>query len=246
MTDSQILIVGCSYVENLDCVDPVNPNCRLDRSKIVLKGTSGAGNQSIAARVIYECSMANYDHVYVLWSGINRLDFPIGRDLHQVQPTNKHGNPRYQYWSDLGEMIWYHSGGYRLSGTSDDCPKWLREFYDHQYKSATPRYLTDLTLLSVIQTQAFLKSKNISCSMSFIYDVHKNYTETHIEPGCGKLDSESPLNTLIDWNMFGSSIAPFEFAVTTNQLEPDCFHPRFEAMQQWFAQQFGLELLAKQ
>ena len=245
MSNERVLIVGCSYVENLDCVDPLNPNSQLDRTRLVLRGTSGAGNQAIAARTVYECSLENFDHVYILWSGINRLDFPIGRELHKVQPIGKHGYPKYPYFSELGEMVWYHSGGFRLSGTSDECPKWLQQFYDNQYKSATPRYLTDLSLLSIIQAQTFLDINQIPYSMSFIYDVHNNYRETYIEPGCGQIDTESSLFNLVNWKKFSAKIPPFEYARKNGKLEIDRFHPKFESMHQWFLNEFNLDLLAK-
>ena len=235
------LIVGCSFVENIKFKNPPTPQ-HVIGEQFTICGSSGAGNQSIAARVIHECSLKSYDQVVVLWSGINRLDFPVGIELHKVLPIDKTGYPVYQYWTRINHSIWYHSGGFRLSGTSDDCPKFFRDFFDHQYRSATPQYLSELSLLSIIQTQSFLKAKNIPSVMSFIYDVDHGYTESFIEPGCGKLDKSLPLAALVDWSMFKAQIPPFEYARSKNGLEPDGFHPLFDTMLEWFDVQLDINL----
>lgn len=228
------LIVGCSYVENLTWQKLV------DEGKFTLRGTSGSGNQSIAARVVYECSKANYNNVIVLWSGINRLDFPVGRELHYTMPRRRGGEFVYQYFTEMDDVIWYHSGGYRLSGTSDEAPKFLREWLHHQYLSATPNYLSTLTLLSIIQTQSFLESKNIPYKMGFIYDVDYNYLDSKIEPGCGQLDRTSPLNELVHWNRF---IKPEPFEYTRDHGEYfDTFHPTFDTMSKWFLDHVGIDI----
>jgi hypothetical protein len=228
------LIAGCSYVENLNWKNLVN------NEKFILRGTSGAGNQSIANRVVYECSKTSYNDVIVLWSGINRLDFPIGRDLHNTMPRKKNGNFVYQYFTEMDDVVWYHSGGYRLSGTSDDAPKFLREWLHYQYLSANQQYLSMLTLLSIIQTQAFLESKNISYQMGFIYNVDINYTESHIEPGCGQLDRTSNLNNLIDWSKF-VMMPPFEYARDHGEYF-DGFHPTFDTMDRWFRECLEIDI----
>jgi hypothetical protein len=228
------LIVGCSYVENLTWQKLVNAD------KITLRGTSGAGNQSIAARVVYECSKVNYDNVIVLWSGVNRLDFPVGRELHSTLPRKRNNEFVYDCFTEMDDVVWYHSGGYRLSGTADHSPKFLREWLHHQYLSATPNYLSTLTLLSIIQAQTFLESKNIRYQMGFIYDVDQDYSQTKWEPGCGKLDRTSSLNRLIHWDKF---IKPEPFEYTRDHGEYfDIFHPTFDTMAKWFLQHVGIDI----
>ena len=230
---SKTLIVGCSYIENLDskhCVGPEQVSPRF-----VLRGSSGAGNQSIAARVAYECSYNNYDRVIVLWSGIFRLDFPVGQPLHKTAPVRLRGKHKYEYFTEMGHTVWYHSGGWGLSGCSENSPEFFRNFCTAQYRGATPQYLSEMSLLSIMQTQCFLNQHNIPYDMSFIYDVNQNYTEPAVEPGCGKLYQESAYFNLVDWKKFTPAVAPYEFAKTIDDgFEPDGFHPKFNTMNKWF------------
>jgi len=237
------LVVGCSFIEKLD---NKNPHDRVNRvtDNFVIRAKSGSGNQCMAARVIHECSQQQFDHVVVIWSGVNRLDFPIGQPLHRLQPKNSDGEFKFEYFTDLGDVVYYHSGGWRLSGTSDACPKFFRDFFDNQYRSATSRYLTDLTLQSVIQTQHFLESNHIPYHMSFIYDIDADYSKDKWEPGCGQLDRSSPLNSLVNWNNCPTTSTLFEYAKTTNQLSSDEFHPTFDCMVEWFNQELGIDLKA--
>ena len=242
--DLSTLIVGCSFVQNLN-----NPSFSINRNKWITAGSSGSGNQAIAARILYECSQQNYKEVIVLWSGINRLDFPIGRALHDVMPKDSDGYPVYGYYSAMEDIIWYHSGGFMLSGASDDSPEWFRNWCKVQYKSSSSQYLTDLSILSIIQAQSFLQAQNIPYRMSFIYDIdfdyERHYTDGHtgcyIEPGCGKIDRSSNLTNLVDWSSFTTHQPPYEYARDIDQLD-DGFHPKFTAIAEWFNRAFNIDL----
>jgi hypothetical protein len=236
------LIVGCSFVENLNyrpekSLTPINPN------HFAVRGKSGSGNQAIAARVAWEISNHPYKQVIVLWSGINRLDFPIGKPLHDTFPKTSEGRPVYGYHTDLGDVVWYHSGGFALSGCSDQCPKQIRDFFQNQYKSCTPRYLTDMTMLSVWQTQRLLESKGIPYKMGFIYDIHHPYVEHYLEPGLGMVDTTSSYYDQIDWSVFQPS-TPYEWARDRNQLLADNFHPTFNGMWAWFKEEMAIDICA--
>lgn len=239
------LIVGCSFIQNLN-----NPIYNINRKQWKTKGSSGSGNQAISARVIYECARKNkYDEVLVLWSGINRLDFPIGRPLHDTMPVTADGYPKYEYYSKMDEVIWYHSGGFSLSGCSIDSPPWFRDWCRTQYKSSTPKYLTDLTLQSIVNTQGFLSARGIPYRMSFIYDIDVDYERNwpgrhsgvYIEPGCGKIDRSSPLINLVDWSKFIQHQPPYEYARDSTQLE-DGFHPTYQGMSNWFKSALDIDL----
>lgn len=231
---SRTLIVGCSFIEKI----------AISNKKFLLLGQSGAGNQSISARTIYACSQERFKRVIVLWSGINRLDFPIGLSLHETMPLDKANRHLYPFFTQIGDMVWYHSGGFCLSGVSDQCPKFMREFFQQQYKGSTGRYLTDLTLLSMLAVQNFLQSQGLRYNMSFIYDSDKPYTDHRIEPGCGKIDRTSPLIPLIDWTSNTAFSPPYEYALHRQQLEEDGFHPTSDCMNDWFWQAFQIDLKA--
>jgi len=244
--DLPTLIVGCSFVKNLN-----NPEYSVNLDRWTLAGSSGSGNQAIAARVLHECAQKNYREVIVIWSGINRLDFPVGLSWHRAMPLDSEGYPKYSYYSVMGDVVWYHSGGYMLSGCSSDSPDWFRNWCKTQYKSSSPRYLTDLSLQCIIQTQSFLKSQSIPYKMSFIYDIdfdyERHFTDGHrgcyIEPGCGKMDKSSDLVNLVNWSNFTSHCPPYEYAKSIDQLE-DGFHPTGPAMIDWFNRALNIDLTA--
>lgn len=227
------LIVGCSFVQNLQ-VDK-------DSGSYRVAGTSGSGNQAIAARVLYECGRERFRRVIVIWSGVNRLDFPIPYDLHETFPKDSDGNPAYLFHTLLDTAVWYHSGGFYLSGTSDECPGPVQAFFKQQYLGATPRYLTDLTLGAIIGTQGFLQQHQISYEMTWIYDVDEPYSDEKIEPGCGKLDRTSPLHDLVDWTKFSPHQTIYEHCRDQNQLE-DGFHPEQRCIIPYLNQCFQLDL----
>ena len=237
---SDTLIVGCSFVENLiyEPAPPLNP---INSNHFTICGKSGSGNQAIAARVAWEISNHKYNRVIILWSGINRLDFPVGRELHNTFPKISHNEWHYPYFTEMGDMIWYHSGGFLLSGCDDQCPAPVQNFFQNQYRGSTPRYLSDMTMMSVLNTQCLLENLNIQYDMSFIYDIHHGYTESWIEPGCGKVVSDSPLYAKINWGKF-SKQPPFEWARTRDMLWADNFHPSFEGMQAWFLEEMAIDI----
>lgn len=233
---SGTLLIGCSYLHNIDLR-------QINSSKFKIRATPGAGNQSMAARVIHECSQQTFDRVVVIWSGINRIDIPIGKDLHNVQSKEeKSGEYKYGYFTELGDMVWYHSGGWALSGCSDPCPGFLKNFFKHQYKGSTDRYLSDFSLLSVLQAQSFLASRNIPYSMSFIYDIDANYAASKFGPGLGQIDRSSPLNSLVDWTAFSLEKPMFEHGLATDQMTQDQFHPTSKCMIEWFNTYMGIDL----
>jgi hypothetical protein len=241
------LIVGCSFIDNLGN----NPLYTINREQWKTKGSAGAGNQAISARVIYECAKNQYDEVLVLWSGINRLDCPIGRPLHATMPVSADGNPKYKFYSKMDDVIWYHSGGFFLSGCSIDSPPWFRDWCITQYKSCTPQYLTELTLQSIINTQGFLNTHGVPYRMSFIYDIDADYESNgnwpgrqsgvFILPSCGKIDRSSRLTNLVDWSKFIQHQSPHEYARDSMQLE-DGFHPTYQGMSNWFKSALDIDL----
>lgn len=237
---SDTLIVGCSFVENL-IYQPESPPKTINLNHFTIRGKSGSGNQAIAARVAWEVSNYSYKRVIVLWSGINRLDFPVGRALHDTFSKISDHEWYYPYYTELGDMIWYHSGGFLLSGCNDQCPVPVKDFFQNQYRGSTPRYLSDMTMMSVLTTQGLLESLQIPYKMSFIYDINYGYTESWIEPGCGPVVADSPLYAKINWDKFTKHTL-FEWARERNLLCADNFHPSFEGMRAWFLEELAIDI----
>ena len=164
------LIVGCSFCNNLIWDSYAGKIDWKLHPDIRISAAPGSGNESIAARLLYECSLTQYDRVVVLWSGINRIDVSISTQL----------NASLEYCdftTDIGRTTWYHSGGITGSWTDTKFrfPNVIRELIKTQYLDFTNEYLSDRTFRSIITVQSFLSTQNISYKMAFAYDIYKHY-----------------------------------------------------------------------
>lgn len=237
------LIVGCSFCSTLG--EQRNNQWQLNPN-IVVKATSGTGNQAMAARVAYECAQAKYDRVIVIWTGINRLDTVITRELHETYPGAWEGTPDYSFCTPMQGSVWYHSGGHAGSWTWDQtCPKDIRQIFKTQYLGADSRYLTDTSLLNVSYTQSFLEKLNIEYQMSFIYDPFLDYSTTPHEHYFGTINKQSLFYNLVDWSKIKLDTTPFEWASQLpDRLESDHLHPTRNAMREWINLTFGIDIAA--
>lgn len=237
------LIVGCSFCSTLG--EQRNNQWQL-APDIVVKSTSGTGNQALAARTAYECSRNSYDQVIVIWTGINRLDTVITRKLHETYLGAWEGNPAYSFCTPLEGSVWYHSGGQAGSWTWDkNCPSDIRQIFKTQYLGADSRYLTDNSLRALVYTQSFLEKLNIEYQMSFIYDPFADYSQTSHEHYFGTIDKVSPYYNLIDWTKIQIETTAFEWAKQKpERLEPDQLHPTRDAMREWIDLTFGIDIAA--
>jgi hypothetical protein len=225
---ARVLVVGCSFFSTLECD---NPNIRII-------GIPGAGNRLIAEIVIHELANNSYDKVYVVWSGINRLDIPIGIDLHTTI-----SNDDYLFLHRLNHTVWYMSGGIDAAGSSPACPSEIQKLFRTQYIGATPQYLTNLTLSSIISAQSLLTAKQIPYRMSFIYDVNNQiYDNSWLSNVLGAIDWSEPLHKLIDWYKIQTDNTPYEWCKSRNLLTEDNFHPSVDGMTEWLLENFELDI----
>jgi hypothetical protein len=236
------LIVGCSFCSTLG--EQKSDQWQL-HPDVVVRATSGTGNQAMAARVAFECSRYNYDRVIVIWSGINRLDTLITRDLHETYPGAKQHSPEYSFCTPLEQSVWYHSGGQAGSWTWKDCPSEIHQIFKTQYLGANSRYLTDISLCSVFYTQSFLEKLNIEYQMSFIYNPFAEWSHTKHEHYFGTIDKQSAYYSLVDWTKIDITNTAFEWANQDfNRLENDQLHPTRNAMKEWIDLTFDIDIAA--
>ena len=234
------LIVGCSFCRKLDYQFP--DQWQIDPS-VAVCATSGTGNQAIAARVFYECSQNDYDRVVVVWTGVNRLDSVITRELHETYPGAWEGNPAYSFCTPLEGSVWYHSGGQAGSWTWDKtCPDDIRQIFKTQYLGADSRYLTDNSLLSIVNVQGFLEKSHIDYQMSFIYDPFADYSQTPHEHHFGTINKNSPYYRLVDWTKINTNCTAFEWSMQHSALESDKLHPTRDAMREWINLAFDIDI----
>lgn len=228
------LLVGCSFLARLT-YRLSDSDLHVNAKKYNVLASPGSGNQSIAANTIYEVSQNHYNRVMVLWSGINRLDFPVSAELNKTYPENKEG--AWISRCSVGSMVWFHSGGMLGSGPGElsATPEPLKRFFQTQYLGTTSgsKYLTELTLLSILSTQAVLEKNKIPYQMGFIYDTQKSIPIETEEHSHGVMYKDTPLYNAVDWKKFTRFEAPYEWAKKNNTLESDNYHPTRNAMIEW-------------
>jgi hypothetical protein len=209
---------------------------RCNHPTIKIIGRPAAGNRLISEIVINELATNSYDEVYVIWSGINRLDTPIGVDLHNIVV-----NSDYPFFHRLNDIVWYSSGGIN---DENNCPSEIRKLFRTQYIGASSRYLTSLTLSSIISVQSLLTANHIPYRMAFIYDVDNQiYDVNWLHNVLGVIDWSDPLNNLIDWSKIQTDNTPYEWCKTRNLLSNDNFHPTVEGITRWLLENFELDIV---
>lgn len=225
---SKTLLVGCSFLENFT----------KDNSKIKIIGVPGAGNQMISAIVAHELAKNNYSEVYVLWTGISRIDVPVGIELHNTFNTG------YAYHYKLDDVVWYASGGIDASGSRPPCPSDIQKIFHTWYVASNKKILTEWSLSSVLATQALLEFKKIPYKMSFIYNIHNPAFDgiDWLSNVLGTVDKTASAYQLLDWNKLQVENNLHDWATKTNMLLNDNFHPRMEATTEWLLQNFNLNL----
>ena len=240
---TQTLLVGCSFLERLT-YRLSNDDYHINAKKHTVLASAGSGNQAIAARTIYEISQNKYDQVVVIWSGINRLDFPVSEELNRTYPENKPN--AWISRCHVGSMVWFHSGGMLGSGTGNltATPEVIKKFFQAQYLGTTSgsQYLTELTLLSIISTQAVLYKAKIPYQMGFIYDTQRSIPGAQEEHSHGIMYKDTPLYSAVDWTKFTRFDSPYEWAKRQGRLEPDQYHPTRNAMIDWFQLAMNIDL----
>jgi hypothetical protein len=239
---ARTLLVGCSFLDRLN-YRLNHDDYHINAKKYHVLASCGSGNQAIAARTIYQMSQDNYDHVIVVWSGINRLDFPISQELDRTYKPNTETN--WVAKCGIGSMVWHHSTGMLGHVTQRSAtPEPLHQFFRTQYLGTEPgsRYLTDLSLLSIISTQAVLEKTTKSYQMAFIYDTQQSSLNDIEQQSHGAMDTTSPLYNMVDWKAFTRFESPYEWSKRSLRLESDNYHPTRNAMIDWFNLAMNIDL----
>jgi hypothetical protein len=251
----RVLVVGCSFLD-IGAQEPLPPWDKINYKKYNIIGQTAAGNVAIAARVRHELSKQHYDHVVIVWSGINRVDIEKAKHQYDEMPQG------YPHVIDLGDMFWFLSGG--MCGTwHENCPEPVKSQFNNAFRDLTSLRATDITMEAVVNTQRFLTERNISYTMSFIYDIHQDYNSVidifgnrsprktfldrwpnwlALEHCLGQVDTASTWYDQVDWTKFPAKENPYEYCVERNLLRSDNFHPTKEGLKQWFSHQMDIYL----
>lgn len=231
-----LLISGCSFVDNPHFlplawgIDVYAP----DRTRSVAR--SGAGNQYIARSIMEnltvtyttserENQQARVDRVFVLWSGLSRIDVPLPLDQEfEIE----------EFWhrQRINRTTWYLSGGaeglWNMNTTGS--PEFIRQYLKRQYMTYDWEYLATHSLSHVVGCLAMLEAQGIDYRFGFIHDIFQDHSD---EPSLGgAVSRENPMVALIPWHRCLSS-SPYDFCRSRGMLSEDNFHPSPEGYQAW-------------
>jgi hypothetical protein len=130
-----------------------------------------------------------------------------------------------------------------MLGDTRQTPTAIKNFLQIQYMSEADQtqYFTELSLLSIVSTQAVLNQRNIPYQMGFIYDA-KSTEYDPFEHCHGTIDQQTPLYHAVDWTKFTDYTAPQIWARDHNRLNKDGYHPTNDAMIDWFRLAMNIDL----
>lgn len=239
------LVSGCSYTEGASW-----PIQLFDRYTNL--GRRASGNRYIADSVISTVLTEKIHSVFILWSGLNRMDLALPEhvDTQEVYTTSLFNSqyvhmpykpfPAENYqrikgpnWPELSKFAeWQKLPAMKkneaivrgMFNTGHSAEQLALETHD---RSANAHWCTQ-TLLSMTGVQHVLDAMNVGYRFSFIADVHHKQNQQQF----GWLDTEHKLYTSIDWSRYIDT-TPFEYGVKHNGLMLDNFHVESDCMNAW-------------
>lgn len=216
----KILISGCSFSSN-----QMWPYYIKD-AQLTSFAYPGAGNKYIADSII-SSDIDLYDMVIVMWSGLTRLDIPVTTDFIDD----------YSYKNKINDQYYIMSGGRIGSWQAHQITTML---FKNLYKLLDNENLAMLSLLEIIKTQEFLKSKNkkfIFSSYVNYWNSPKDWTTRNGDFSLRYVDKAKYLIDKIDFDKWlflnENKDGIYEYAVENAYLIGDKFHPSPEASLFW-------------
>jgi hypothetical protein len=195
------------------------------------KARAGAGNEYIAHSVVETClnPVNKVEYVFVLWSGITRIDVSFGDSVVDIVNFDSQHNTRInnQNWIHAGSML----GTYR-NAKKDNV---IHHYVKTQHLEQDMLFYTNRTLYNIITTQSFLENKGIPYDFAFMYNPHIEYNIDE-DPNIlveGSFDKSSKLYSTIDWDEFIPT-SPYNWCKEQELITADNFHPTIRGIREWF------------
>jgi hypothetical protein len=225
-----LLLSGCSYVDNYDFPSIAFGKPVYHKHRCKITAWSGAGNHYIS-RSILDNLTPDVDRVFVLWSGLCRIDLEVPVESSDDFVSYFEGTPVHT----VGQTTWFHSGGYDGTWCNWTRTKYKKYIYDYmksQYRPLNWKYLAQKSLQHVAGCLNTLEAKGIEYRFGFIHDIFRDYSNTQQSLG-GPVSRDEPLLNLINWDKCLSS-TPYEYCTERNLLASDNFHPTHEGYTSWW------------
>jgi len=214
-----ILLAGCSFLYNSHLPSIIAGKNPCD---VIAKGS--AGNEFISKSVVYNIKKSDYKKVFILWTGLIRLDLEVSLqyDLSAVDSYRK---------TIRDDRAWFHSGGLNGGCLNDhSVPKWIREHFRQQYLPLDHDLIQSQSLYHIACCLNTLESNGIDYKFGFIYDIHRPNEQPSLGPAVPR---HHPMVKTIPWKNY-IPINPYEYCLENGLLDSDNFHPTPEGYQKWW------------
>jgi hypothetical protein len=220
-----LLLAGCSYVNDPDCHLTGFGVMAHDFHRCRIISRSGAGNYYIAHSILSHLDQLDVSEVFVLWSGLSRIDIP-GPLAQAQQLQTSHINLEE-------DCAWIHSGGWAGTWTLDQkkSPNTLGDYFRLQYSALDWDFINQQSLMRIAGCLNTLEVRKIPYRWGFIYDIYQDHSnETSLS---GAVKADEPLLKMLPWDKFVGP-APYDYCLSQNLLSEDRFHPTREGWRVWF------------
>lgn len=220
-----VLVAGCSFVQHYSW-----PEILFTKASIKNIGECGAGNEFISRAVIDSVRTARPDCVFLLWSGMRRLDASFSASLENTEFS------KIPFKGKTSNSITVFSGGdYTRDDGNDPKKLWKHSVVDAyfklKYKNKDQDFLIENSTFNIMNCHNFLESQKIPYKFSFIHDIFSSHCDN--DPGLGPSVSKSTSYLkFLDWDKF-INLTPFEYGVKYNLLKEDGFHLTAQGMDTW-------------
>lgn len=220
-----LLVAGCSFVQNPHLVPLMFGDSVYCSRQICNVAQSGAGNHYISQSILENLD-GRIDRVFVLFSGLSRIDVPLPQDL-EFEIEN------FVHRARLGRSIWFLSGGAAGFWNMDTAgaPSWIRTYLKKQFISHDWEYLANLSLGHVAGCLAVLDSRKIEYIWGFIHDIYQDHTYESSLGGAISRDNQMAYN--LPWER-SLQVQPYDFCRQFNLLSEDGFHPSPNGYRFWY------------
>lgn len=220
MQDKNVLVNGCSFSRG-----PISWPYHLQKKlnfNLVNLALSAAGNKYIHDSTITELSQRKYDHVFIMWSGLQRNDVQVADVAQFDQCVTSAKQVLENDWDD--KIVWpvndqdYVEKDWVFIGLDNPYIQSIK--FAEYIKYRNKKNEVHQSLLYMITLQAVLKTLSIPYTFSFFTDYVADL-------------KQSKLYSMLDFDNICAAENIHTIAKQIKSYDIDGYHPGIEANQLW-------------
>jgi|APSaa5957512535_1039671.scaffolds.fasta_scaffold30325_5 hypothetical protein len=234
----RVLISGCSFTENFIQFDPMHWTYNAFPQDVYVVNNvarGAAGNNYIASSILSNIDLnSKPDYVFILWSGIRRIDMPFPSGTSTTKFKNYlfcavNNECQFVDYFFTGQNIAMLEGGSRrhFDVESSIFEELADIYYDNE---VSDNFCNQLSLSAISSVTNFLDNHNINYNFSFIYGIHNKHLGR--QPSLGPIDTKNKQYDHINWDRY-IDIPPFDYGIKHNLISADRFHLTDDGMRRW-------------